>query len=157
MISAGTVPCSTGSYARHRMLHISEPSTRIFYIPHRHPRDESGYVHHQARISPFLFGPLPSLLLTPAPPFDNRGTEDVIAPHGIPLDLLDRLLIIRTLPYTVDEIKVIVSIRARTEGLSIEDAAIDRVAQRGIETSLRWIWLCYRRLWLMFFSWHILN
>ncbi|RUS15683.1 hypothetical protein BC937DRAFT_92133 [Endogone sp. FLAS-F59071] len=67
----------------------------------------------------------------------NRGTEDVIAPHGIPLDLLDRLLIIRTLPYTVDEIKVIVSIRARTEGLSIEDAATDRIAERGIETSLR--------------------
>ncbi|RUS31617.1 RuvB-like 1 [Jimgerdemannia flammicorona] len=66
-----------------------------------------------------------------------RGTEDVLAPHGIPIDLLDRLLIIRTLPYTVDEIKVIVSIRAKTEGLGIEDAAVDRIAQRGIETSLR--------------------
>ena len=29
-----------------------------------------------------------------------RGTTDVVAPHGIPRDFLDRLLIIRTLPYS---------------------------------------------------------
>lgn len=29
-----------------------------------------------------------------------RGTEDIVSSHGIPLDLLDRLLIIRTLPYS---------------------------------------------------------
>lgn len=28
-----------------------------------------------------------------------RGTDDIVAPHGIPLDLLDRLLVLRTLPY----------------------------------------------------------
>lgn len=33
-----------------------------------------------------------------------RGTEDIISPHGIPLDLLDRLLIIRTLPYNKAEL-----------------------------------------------------
>jgi len=33
-----------------------------------------------------------------------RGTEDVVSPHGIPLDLLDRLLIIKTVPYTREEI-----------------------------------------------------
>ena len=32
-----------------------------------------------------------------------RGTEDIVAPHGIPLDLLDRVMIIRTLPYTEEE------------------------------------------------------
>lgn len=31
-----------------------------------------------------------------------RGTE-LSAPHGIPVDLLDRLVIIRTLPYTPQE------------------------------------------------------
>ena len=31
-----------------------------------------------------------------------RGT-DISSPHGIPIDLLDRLVIIRTLPYTPDE------------------------------------------------------
>lgn len=32
--------------------------------------------------------------------FMSSGTEDILSPHGIPVDLLDRLLIIRTLPYT---------------------------------------------------------
>jgi RuvB-like protein 1 (pontin 52) len=31
-----------------------------------------------------------------------RGT-DISSPHGIPVDLLDRLVIIRTLPYTTAE------------------------------------------------------
>lgn len=33
-----------------------------------------------------------------------RGTGDVISPHGMPLDLLDRIMIIRTLPYRVEDI-----------------------------------------------------
>lgn len=36
-----------------------------------------------------------------------------MAPHGIPLDLLDRLLIMRTLPYTLEEIIQILAIRAQ--------------------------------------------
>jgi len=40
-----------------------------------------------------------------------RGT-DIVAPHGIPLDLLDRLLIITTEPYGKDEIQAIIEIRA---------------------------------------------
>merc|ERR1712086_998204 len=40
-----------------------------------------------------------------------RGTE-IVSPHGIPVDLLDRLVIIRTMPYAVDEIVQIVNIRA---------------------------------------------
>lgn len=66
-----------------------------------------------------------------------RGTEDVVAPHGIPIDLLDRLLIIRTLPYTIDEIKVIVRIRAKIENLLVDDNAADMIAETGIKTSLR--------------------
>jgi len=31
-----------------------------------------------------------------------RGTE-MRSPHGVPVDLLDRLLIIRTLPYSLEE------------------------------------------------------
>ena len=33
-----------------------------------------------------------------------RGT-DVLAPHGVPVDLLDRMLIIRTMPYSVPEME----------------------------------------------------
>ncbi|KAI7881915.1 RuvB-like 1 [Lichtheimia hyalospora FSU 10163] len=67
-----------------------------------------------------------------------RGTEDIVSPHGIPIDLLDRLLIIRTLPYTIDEIKVIINIRAKTEGLTVDEEAVDNIAQTGVNTSLRY-------------------
>jgi len=39
-----------------------------------------------------------------------RGTN-YRAPHGMPIDLLDRILIISTSPYNVDEIKEILNIR----------------------------------------------
>merc|ERR1711879_465718 len=48
-----------------------------------------------------------------------RGTN-IVSPHGIPVDLLDRLVIIRTMPYSTDEIVQVVGIRAQTENLSIE-------------------------------------
>ncbi len=67
-----------------------------------------------------------------------KGTEDISSPHGIPPDLLDRLLIIGTVPYSPDEIKTIVRIRARTEGLAISEPALLRVAEHGVSTSLRY-------------------
>lgn len=47
-----------------------------------------------------------------------RGTE-VVAPHGVPVDLLDRLMIIRTMPYGLEEIVQIVAIRAQIEGIKV--------------------------------------
>lgn len=41
-----------------------------------------------------------------------RGTE-VVAPHGVPVDLLDRLMIVRTMPYALQEIVQILAIRAQ--------------------------------------------
>lgn len=67
-----------------------------------------------------------------------RGTDDVVAAHGIPPDFLARLLIIPTSPYEADEIKKIVRIRVTTEGVSITDAAIDKIAEHGVRTSLRY-------------------
>ncbi|CAG8558058.1 948_t:CDS:10 [Diversispora eburnea] len=58
-----------------------------------------------------------------------RGTEDIIAPHGIPVDLLDRILIIRTLPYTLDDIKSIIQIRAKTEGLTLSEDSLNHLAE----------------------------
>merc|ERR1712134_222673 len=52
-----------------------------------------------------------------------RGTE-MQCPHGIPVDLLDRMLILRTMPYSLEEIIQIMSIRAETESLDIEDQAL---------------------------------
>ena len=67
-----------------------------------------------------------------------RGTDDIKAPHGIPTDLLDRLLIIRTLPYTIEEIRLIVRLRAKTEGLNIAEAGLDALAAEGEKSSLRY-------------------
>ena len=67
-----------------------------------------------------------------------RGTDDIAAPHGIPPDFLARLLIIPTHPYSSDEIKTIIRLRARTEGISITDGALDRVAEHGSKVSLRY-------------------
>ncbi len=39
-----------------------------------------------------------------------RGTK-YVSPHGLPVDLLDRVLIIGTTPYSEDEIRQILSIR----------------------------------------------
>ena len=66
-----------------------------------------------------------------------RGTEDIQAPHGIPVDLLDRLLIIRTIPYTLEEIGVIVGIRAKVEGLELAEEAKNYLALVGADSSLR--------------------
>merc|ERR1711912_84249 len=65
-----------------------------------------------------------------------RGT-DVQAPHGIPIDLLDRVMIIRTLPYSVEEITQVITIRASTEGIEVEDEALAFAAQVGQDSSLR--------------------
>merc|ERR1712028_97299 len=66
-----------------------------------------------------------------------RGTE-VVAPHGIPIDLLDRVMIIRTMPYTLEETFQILSIRAKTEGIECEDDALAHCAQVGLDASLRY-------------------
>ena len=42
-----------------------------------------------------------------------RGT-DIVSPHGIPVDFLDRLLIIKTLNYAIDDIIKVLAIRAST-------------------------------------------
>ena len=39
-----------------------------------------------------------------------RGTK-TRSPHGLPVDLLDRVLIVSTKPYTEDDIKQIIQIR----------------------------------------------
>ena len=67
-----------------------------------------------------------------------RGTGDIVAAHGIPPDLLARLLIIPTKPYDPEEIKTIVRLRTKTEGLQITDGALEKVAQHGTNVSLRY-------------------
>lgn len=84
-----------------------------------------------------------------------RGTTDIVAPHGIPTDLLDRCvstyssptivilivsnscLIVKTDGYTRDQVAKVVQLRANTEGLKLGEGVIDRLAAEGEKSSLR--------------------
>jgi len=66
-----------------------------------------------------------------------RGTDQV-SPHGLPLDLLDRLLIIQTTPYESEEIEKILTLRCEEEDVEIEDNAKQLLTKIGIETTLRY-------------------
>lgn len=68
-----------------------------------------------------------------------RGTEDSNKyPHGCPPDLIDRLLIVKTVPYNKDEIRTIISKRANLENLVLAPEALDKLSVHGINSSLRY-------------------
>lgn len=67
-----------------------------------------------------------------------RGT-DIRSPHGIPVDLLDRLLVIKTLPYTLKEIVQILAVRAAIEGIQVDEEALALLGTIGAKTSLRYV------------------
>ena len=67
-----------------------------------------------------------------------KGT-DMKSPHGIPVDLLDRLLIIKTSPYTLSEIIHILGIRCQIEGITLDDNALAELGKIGARTSLRFV------------------
>jgi TBP-interacting protein len=66
-----------------------------------------------------------------------RGT-DIESPHGVPQDMLDRLVIIKTKPYTADEIREIVSIKAREQNITLSKDALEHLTKIGEEHSLRY-------------------
>ena len=66
-----------------------------------------------------------------------RGT-DYESPHGLPVDLLDRLLIIYTEPYTSEDIKKILQIRCEEEDVEMTDDAQELLTKIAMETSLRY-------------------
>lgn len=66
-----------------------------------------------------------------------RGTN-YKSPHGIPIDLLDRLMIISTVPYSAGEVKRILEIRCEEEDVEMERDALDLLTKIGVETSLRY-------------------
>eukprot|EP00892_Ulva_mutabilis_P006681 jgi/Ulvmu1/4385/UM002_0110.1 len=66
-----------------------------------------------------------------------RGTN-YRSPHGIPIDLLDRLLIISTNPYSESEIRKILEIRCEEEDVDMTADAKELLTKIGHETSLRY-------------------
>ena len=67
----------------------------------------------------------------------TRGTN-YKSPHGLPLDLLDRSIIIQTSSYNEEEIKQIISIRAQEEEVDLHPDALNLLTKIGQETSLRY-------------------
>lgn len=66
-----------------------------------------------------------------------RGTN-YKSPHGIPIDLLDRLLIISTQPYSEDEMRKILDIRCQEEDVEMSEEAKVLLTKIAVETSLRY-------------------
>lgn len=67
-----------------------------------------------------------------------KGTGDIVSPHGMPLDLLDRIMIIRTLPYRIEDMVEIIKIRAHTEGIPIEEDCLTLLSEIGDKSTLRY-------------------
>ena len=73
----------------------------------------------------------------------NRGTciikgTDIRSPHGIPLDLLDRVMIIKTMPYSQEEMMQIIKIRSLVEGIQLDDQSLTELGSIGCSTTLRY-------------------
>lgn len=66
-----------------------------------------------------------------------RGTE-YRSPHGLPLDFLDRVVIVSTHPYSSQEIQQILSIRAQEEEIDVSPDALALLTKIGQETGLRY-------------------
>jgi len=66
-----------------------------------------------------------------------RGTN-YKSPHGIPLDLLDRLIIIHTTEYSEAELKTILKIRCEEEDCEIEDNGLTVLTKIASDASLRY-------------------
>eukprot|EP01053_Blabericola_migrator_P006332 Blabericola_migrator_1__6331@NODE_3196_length_1955_cov_72_426907_g1999_i0_p1_GENE_NODE_3196_length_1955_cov_72_426907_g1999_i0NODE_3196_length_1955_cov_72_426907_g1999_i0_p1_ORF_typecomplete_len456_score96_30TIP49/PF06068_13/3_5e155TIP49_C/PF17856_1/2_2e18RuvB_N/PF05496_12/4_7e10RuvB_N/PF05496_12/0_61AAA/PF00004_29/1_5e08AAA_22/PF13401_6/2_9e07AAA_22/PF13401_6/1_6e03AAA_5/PF07728_14/0_00028AAA_5/PF07728_14/0_54AAA_16/PF13191_6/3_2e07Mg_chelatase/PF01078_21/0_00043Mg_chelatase/PF01078_21/0_83AAA_ len=68
-----------------------------------------------------------------------RGTDGLLSPHGIPVDLLDRALIIPTDPYTKDELAEIVQQRLREEDVAMTEEAKRVLIEIAVSSSLRYV------------------
>merc|ERR1740115_661694 len=73
----------------------------------------------------------------------NRGITTIRgttykSPHGIPIDLLDRLVIIHTKPYNEVEMRHILDIRCEEEDVEMIEEARELLTEIGLETSLRY-------------------
>ncbi|KIY66752.1 DNA helicase [Cylindrobasidium torrendii FP15055 ss-10] len=66
-----------------------------------------------------------------------RGTT-IRSPHGLPVDLLDRVLIVSTKPYTEDDMRQIIEIRCREEDVKLTPEAATVLTSMAVSTTLRY-------------------
>ncbi|RPD64711.1 TIP49-domain-containing protein [Lentinus tigrinus ALCF2SS1-7] len=67
-----------------------------------------------------------------------RGTN-MISPHGLPADLLDRVLIVSTSQYSKEDIEQIIKIRCEEEDVSLTPEAMAILSNLATETTLRYV------------------
>lgn len=73
----------------------------------------------------------------------NRGQAKIrgttyTSPHGLPLDFLDRVVIVSTQSYSGDEIRQILAIRAQEEEIDVSPDALALLTKIGQESNLRY-------------------
>jgi RuvB-like protein 2 len=73
----------------------------------------------------------------------NRGNTQIRgtnykSPHGLPLDFLDRVVIVSTHPYSQGDIGEILAIRADEEDVDVTPDALALLTKIGLETGLRY-------------------
>lgn len=73
----------------------------------------------------------------------NRGNTRIRgttyrSPHGLPLDFLDRVVIVSTQPYSQEEISQIIAIRAQEEEVDLHPDALALLTKIGQESGLRY-------------------
>jgi RuvB-like protein 2 len=73
----------------------------------------------------------------------NRGMATIRgttfrSPHGLPVDLLDRVLIISTQPYTATDMEQIIKIRCQEEDVELSADALTALATLATQTTLRY-------------------
>ncbi|XP_026687739.1 ruvB-like helicase 2, partial [Diaphorina citri] len=73
----------------------------------------------------------------------NRGVTKIrgtaySSPHGIPIDLLDRMVIIPTQPYQDEEIQAILKIRCEEEDCEMQTDGLRVLTKIALDTSLRY-------------------
>ena len=66
------------------------------------------------------------------------GAGGARSPHGLPLDLLDRVVIVATAAYAPDELRQIVAIRAAEEDVDLTPDALALLAKVAAEAGLRY-------------------
>ncbi|KAI6136093.1 TIP49-domain-containing protein [Pisolithus sp. B1] len=66
-----------------------------------------------------------------------RGTN-VRSPHGLPVDLLDRVLIVSTRPYSEEETQQIIRIRCEEEDVTLTSDALNVLTSMAGSTTLRY-------------------
>ena len=66
-----------------------------------------------------------------------RGTN-YRSPHGLPLDFLDRVVIVSTQAYSHDELRQILTIRAQEEEVELTANALELLTKTASETGLRY-------------------